>query len=55
MDLRIEALSKRYGDALVLDGVDLTIGSGELVKLSVLSSAIAMAVAGAGIAHVALR
>ena len=33
MDLRIEALSKRYGDALVLDGVDLTIGSGELVAL----------------------
>lgn len=33
MGLRIEALSKRYGDALVLDGVDLAIASGELVAL----------------------
>jgi sulfate transport system ATP-binding protein len=33
VDLRIEALSKRYADALVLDGVDLHIGAGELVAL----------------------
>ena len=33
VDLRIEALSKRYADARVLDGVDLTIASGELVAL----------------------
>ncbi len=33
MDLRIEALSKRYADALVLDGVDLAIAAGELVAL----------------------
>ena len=33
VELHIEALSKRYADALVLDGVDLHIGAGELVAL----------------------
>jgi sulfate transport system ATP-binding protein len=33
VDLRIEALSKRYADAAVLDGVNLHIGAGELVAL----------------------
>ena len=33
VDLRIEALTKRYGEARVLDGVDLHIGAGELVAL----------------------